>query len=142
MIRKDCADRPEGEHVNQDGQHDETGRPSGKVLHPDPRSDLEVAEEGPELTDRRQTDGSDGEEADPFAACDGAETESTRDEPLPPGSGEWPRLIFVGEADEREHCSSGEEDQGRIEQDEPGLGDERVLKRDEHGTEDGGSDGT
>ena len=49
--------------------------------------------------------------------------------------------IKIGESDPEIHGESGEEDEERVEEDESGLCNERILESDEEGTEKGRSEG-
>jgi hypothetical protein len=133
-------------HVEEDGDSDEADGASGEMPGEERYGHSKIAEQAPELDDGQDSHCRDGEEAGPLAADDCSKSETSEGEPRPPATAEWTDsactvtsdLVLVGEADPEEGRQSGEEDDGRVEEDEAGLGDETVLKGDEEGAEEGG----
>lgn len=117
-------------HVEEDGDDDQAECAGNKVAQPDARGDAEVAEEDPQLIDGAEADGGDSEEADPLAAEGRTERHTGHEEEDPPRLGEGLVLVFVGKADPEEDGERGEEDEGRVEEDVSGLGDETILESD------------
>ena len=77
-----------------------------------------------------QTDGGDGEEANPLAAHDCAERKAGHGEPDPPGLGEGLVTGLVAESGPSECGEGGEEDKRRVEEDVTRLSDHTILEGD------------
>lgn len=129
-------------HVEDGGDQDEADGARHEVLDPESGRDAQVTKEHPELFEGAETDGSNCEEADPFAAHDGTKRETSHGEPDPPGLGERFIVVFVAESRPGEGCEGGEEDEGRVKEDMAGLSDQAVLESNEERCEESGSDAT
>lgn len=126
-----------GDHVEEDGKHDEADGAGDKVAEEGRHADLQVAQELPQLKDGGDPDGRNGEEADPFDAQYGTQGETCQGEPDPPLLSEGAVGVFDREALEEERCEGDKEDKGRVEENESGLCDEAVLKGDEKRDQEG-----
>lgn len=122
-------------HVDEDGHDDQAERPRDEVPHPESRADSKISQQRPELADRGETEGGDGEKSDPLARRDGAERRARGEEPLPPRLGERLLRVLVGEPDEGENGSGGKEEERGVEEDKARLSGKGVLEEDEKGTE-------
>lgn len=127
-------------HVEDHGDEDEADRAGDEVPDEEPRRDAEVAEKIPELLERTEAYSGDGEETDPLAADDSAEGETGHDEPYPPRLRERLEVILVAERSPCERGEGSEEDEGRVEEDVAGLGDETVFEGDQERGQEGGGD--
>ncbi len=127
-------------HVEDDGDEDEADCAGDEMPDEEPRRDAEVAEKIPELLESTETDSGNGEETDPLATDDGAERETGHDEPDPPRLGERLEVVLIAEGSPSECGESGEEDEGGIEEDVTGLGDQAILESDQEGGQEGGGD--
>lgn len=85
----------EHEHIERNWYNDQADSPGDKVSHPESWRDSEIPQKQPKLVDGAEANRCDGEEADPFATQNGAQGQTSEDEPRPPGLGEWFVLIFV-----------------------------------------------
>lgn len=98
------------------------------------------------MSDSENANRCDRKETDPLAAHHRSESKSGQGEPDPPSSTERSHfsrpvscdLVLVREADPEEGGEGGEEDEGRVEEDEAGLGDEAILEHDHQRAEHGG----
>lgn len=133
-------------HVEEDGNGDEANGASGEMPSEERHGHSKIAEQAPELDDGENSHCGDGEESGPLAADDCSECEASQSQPRPPATAEGSDsacpvasdLVLVGEPDPEEGRQGGEEDDGRVEEDEAGLSDEAVLEGDEQRAEEGG----
>lgn len=108
---------------------------------PQPRADPQISQQDPKLANRRTSERRDREQSNPLATRHGSQHCSRREQPSPPGFGERFLGVLVGEADEAEDGSGGEEEERGVEEDETGLSCESVFEEDEEGSEEGGGEG-
>lgn len=129
-------------HVEYGGNEDKTDGACHEVFDEQLRRDAKVAEEIPKLLEGTETDGSDGEETDPFAADYSTKGETCHGEPDPPVLGERFMVVLVAECGPGKGGEGGEEDERRVEEDVTGLGDQAIFEGDEEGCKEGGCDTT
>ena len=129
----------EHRHIEQDWDEDQAERTGNKVSNPRSGADTQVTKKDPQLFDGRESDCSDGEQPDPFAADNCAECEARKEKPYPPNVGERLAFVLVAERHPEECAQTREEQERRVEEDETRLGDQTVFKGDEYSTQDGGA---
>ena len=91
---------------------------------------LRVSEKHPQLDDGEAAHPRDSEESNPLDTQGGTQAQTRRDQPEPPGRAERMRrtqFLLVGETGERQRGESREEDQGGVQKDQTGLGDETIF---------------
>lgn len=89
-----------------------------------------VAEENPELHQGQAAHPGNGEEPNPLDADSETQADAGEDEPEPPANGEGllgTQLMLVSEGAEGEGGESRGGDEGRVEEDQAGLGKESIL---------------
>ena len=131
----DEAEEVDGEHghVEGGGDDDETEDAGEEVLAPDAGGDvLAVAEQDPELQGGERTHPRDGEETNPLDAHRRAEREPRHAQPEPPARREGRRgtqLVLIREARPAQSRQCSEDDQRRVEQNQPRLRHQPILEK-------------
>jgi hypothetical protein len=133
FARVDKAKEVDSEHghVERDRNDDQAEHASEEVLEPQAWCHIPVvAEQDPELEKRQGADPGDGEQANPLDTHSRTEPDTSCGQPEPPrwleGLG-GSLFVLVHETCPGESGDGREDDEGRVEEDEARLGDERVV---------------
>lgn len=136
-VREDEEVDLEHRHVEEERDADEADGAGDKVTEEERHRQPRVAKQEPKLYDCRDADRRHREESDPFARQYRSQGQPDRCQPDPPSLRKRLVSVLVGEAGPAEGGETGEEDEGRVQQDMPGLSDEAVFEGDEEGGEEG-----
>lgn len=127
------AQEVDTKHGHVEGKRDDNQAESAghEVLGERTRGDmLVVAKHNPELNQSQAANPGNGEQTNPLDASGNSQAKTGDGQPEPPAWREGLRrskFLLVGERSEAEGSESGSNHEGRVEQDEPGLGKKAVL---------------